>query len=69
MARDLRSMEQELRDAGHQVQRTYEAPVMSQQKAADAEWVYRVDGKVVARGADMPAMEAELERWMASRGE
>lgn len=69
MPRDFQAMERELREAGHQVQRTYEAPVRSQQRAADAEWVFRVDSKVVARGADMAAMAEELERWIQEQNE
>ena len=66
--RDLKDMERELKEAGHQTERTYEAPVMSQQTASDAEWVFRVDGKVVARGRAMSALEEELARWMEETG-
>lgn len=62
--RDLKDMERELREAGHQTERTYEAPVMSRQTASDAEWVFRVDGKVVARGHAVAALEEDLARWM-----
>ena len=67
MQRDIQALERELRAAGHEVQRTYEAPVRSQQRAADAEWVFRVDGKVVARGAEMDELAEELARWMEAR--
>lgn len=66
--RDLKDMERELKEGGHQTERTYEAPVMSQQTASDAEWVFRVDGKVVARGRAMSALEEELARWMEETG-
>ena len=65
--RDMKDMERELREAGHQIQRTYEAPDMSRQAAADAEWVFRVDSKVVARGRSPADLEADLARWMAER--
>lgn len=67
MERDIASMERELRAAGHQIQRTYEAPVGSRQEFSDAEWVFRVDGKVVARGAAIGQLAAALQRWMEVR--
>ena len=65
--RRIQDLERELREAGHQVERTYEAPVRSQQRSSDAEWVFRVDGKVVARGAGIGELEVELARWMDAR--
>ena len=63
--RGIQEVERQLRAAGHQVERTYEAPVVSRQEASDAEWVFRVDGKVVARGAAIGVLEEAVRRWMS----
>lgn len=68
MPKRIQELERDLRAAGHQVERTYEAPVESRQQASDAEWVFRVDGKVVARGGAMSELEEALRRWIAASG-
>jgi hypothetical protein len=67
MGKRLEDLEAELRAAGHQVERTFEAPVGSRQEFSDAEWVVRVDGKVIARGGAVGVLRDELAKWMGAR--